>query len=170
MITDQRRLPETSKQRLGSKARTHTHALAHTRPTMPCIHLVVTVVTVVHIHVCIQQYMYQQSADTCTKWGAIRHKRSANWVCSVFSYHKLVSRYIMSVTWGGGQAHVQDVASPPVTRILTLHFWRTKNQKFGQVDHFVLPRLALILQLRHVQYSRGVVLCFHASVQGLICT
>ena len=25
-----------------------------------------------------------------------------------------------------------------VTRILTLHFWRTKDQRFGQVDHFVL--------------------------------
>ena len=38
--------------------------------------------------------------------------------------------------------HVFKMASPPVTRILTLHFWRMKDQRFGQVDHFVLPRFA----------------------------
>ena len=37
---------------------------------------------------------------------------------------------------------VFKMASPPVTRIVTLQFWRTKDQKFGQVDHLVLPKLA----------------------------
>ena len=73
---------------------------------MPCIHLVDTVVTVVHIHVCIQL-----TADTCTRWGAIRHKCSANWVCYVFHTTNWLAGIL---TWGGGggggggQAHVQD--------------------------------------------------------------
>ena len=46
---------------------------------------------------------------------------------------------ISGAPWG---QHVFKMASPPATRILTLHFWRMKDQRFGQVDHFVLPRLA----------------------------
>ena len=38
--------------------------------------------------------------------------------------------------------HVFKMVSPPVTQILTLHFWRIKDHRFGQVDHFVLPRMA----------------------------
>ena len=39
----------------------------------------------------------------------------------------------------GGQARVQDGVLP-VTWTPPLYFWRTKEQRTGQIDHFVLPR------------------------------
>ena len=48
---------------------------------------------------------------------------------------------LKSVLTTRGQACVQD-GSPPVIQILTLHFWCTKDQRLGQVNHLILPSLA----------------------------
>ena len=55
------------------------------------------------------------------------------------------------VSWGGGggegQARVQDGVLP-VTQIPPLYFWRTKNQRSGQIDHLFFTQVGL-LQLQH---------------------
>ena len=53
-----------------------------------------------------------------------------------------VSRLGMQFRGAPGGKRMFKMASPPVIRVVTLNFWRTKDQRFGQVNHFVLPRLA----------------------------
>ena len=57
-----------------------------------------------------------------------------------------------------GGKHVFKMASSPVTRIQTLHFWRMRDQRFEQVNHFVLPRFAY--------YNSNTIRVCVASVSG----
>ena len=54
----------------------------------------------------------------------------------VYKYNTMSVMFLVM----GGEWHVFKTASLPVKWVQTLYFWRTKDLRTEQVDHFILPK------------------------------